>query len=133
MTLKRIFRRFLLTMAIAALPMAACSGDDDDAPGSADGAGHVASTGGASGKSGHAGSVSNAGADASADQACPTEIPTIGQPCRTRASELCQWKRSGPCPPDPDQLRKCINGIWTALAPAIACRDLDAGNDAGGE
>ena len=68
-----------------------------------------------------------------ADEGCPVEVPANGTPCSTTI-DLCVWTRGGPCPPNPDQLRKCFNGFWAATAPAIDCRGRgldDAGPDGG--
>lgn len=60
---------------------------------------------------------------------CPEEVPAGGSPCDC-AEMFCMYLRGGPCPPDPDQLRQCIDGKWVVTAPASDCwnrSDEDAG------
>jgi hypothetical protein len=101
----------MLTLRLAS----ACGNDASDpwilGPGSTAGNG--------AGNSGQ--SPATGGKPATASKSCPGQIPVVGDPCQVPEGELCQWKRSGPCPPDPDQLRMCSHGQWVALAPAIAC------------
>jgi len=78
---------------------------------------------------GGAGSSTNKDGGAPIDRGCPLEVPVVGEACQT-TSMLCQYKRGGPCPPDPDQLRVCTNGSWAALAPAIACGTRAMGRSA---
>jgi len=85
----------------------------DDAP---DSSGPAANGGGSSGQS-----TTSKGGSPATYESCPPEVPEAGTACRVREGELCQWKRGGPCPPDPDQLRNCVRGKWIASAPAIAC------------
>jgi hypothetical protein len=63
---------------------------------------------------------------------CPDKAPAAGEPC-SGMQRLCTYKHSGPCRPDPDQLRVCGNGKWGIATPAIDCeakaRHDDAGSD----
>ena len=68
--------------------------------------------------------------DTTSSLRCPAEVPVVGEACSTTI-DLCTYKRGGPCPPDPDQTRRCHNGKWTALVPTIACHPLPNGDDAG--
>ena len=74
--------------------------------------------------------------DPATTRGCPDEVPDVDTACRS-VVDLCDYRRNGPCPPDPDQLRRCVDGKWVALAPTIACGpiagraapDVDAGAD----
>lgn len=79
-----------------------------------------ADSGTAAGASGGVAAVGGASGGDAEDHGCPAELPNVGESCQTR-EPLCVYKRRGPCPPDPDQLRQCVNGKWAATAPAILC------------
>lgn len=95
-------------------------------------------TAGASGQKAESGAGGAAGHEPDDYVVCPTEPPMAGEPCR-QENKLCQYKRSGPCPPNPDQLRVCRSGKWIVTGPTIACegrardagQDTDSGQDAG--
>jgi hypothetical protein len=65
---------------------------------------------------------------------CPVDVPAPGEHCQT-TQMACTYKRNGPCPPNPDQIRQCIDGKWVASVPTIACGPFpradaeDAGSD----
>jgi hypothetical protein len=121
--------RISLTLQLLTLLTAACRADEADAR----------PTSCATQECGMAGDSANkdAGRLGAGDaMICPAEVPVVGAACQT-GRMLCTYFRNGPCPPDADQLRKCIGGKWVLLKPAVACgpkdweraRADDAGSD----